>query len=277
MNKIIITNDCLLAKHADECGIERIMIDLEIHGKKQRQGHLNTVISSHVIQDVERVKSVLKSAKLQVRINPIHDNSASEIDDVISGGANIIMLPMFKTVQEVVRFISLVQGRSRTCLLLETAEALARLDPILSISGIDEIHVGLNDLNLALQLDFMFELVSGGLVEYLSKKIINKGIEFGFGGIARIGNGALSANLVLSEHVRLGSNMVILSRSFKGFKERFSDIVKNIDLLVEINKINDLERFYKSSTLQQLNNNKLSLEKEVGLIVNQINKNTMMR
>lgn len=276
MNKIMITNDCLLAKYADECAIERVMVDLELHGKQQRQGHLSTVISYHEMKDVELVKSILNTAQLQVRVNPIHDNSYSEIDNVIIGGADIVMLPMFKTVQEVVKFIGLVQGRARVCLLLETAEALARLDSILSISGIDEIHVGLNDLHLALQLDFMFELVSGGLVEYLSEKISDRGIKFGFGGIARVGDGLLSAELVLSEHVRLNSDMVILSRSFKGFNEKFSDIVKEIDLLAEVNKLEQLEQIYRKSTLQQLNKNRDSLKKEVAHIVSQVTKNAMM-
>ena len=61
----------------------------------------------------------------------------------------------------------------------------------------------------------MFECLSGGLVEYLTEKISKKGIKYGFGGIARIGEGELPAEKILKEHVRLGSQMVILSRTFK--------------------------------------------------------------
>ena len=39
---------------------------------------------------------------------------------------------------------------------------------------------------------------------------------FGFGGIARIGEGDLPSDHILGEHVRLGSTSVILSRTFKG-------------------------------------------------------------
>ena len=39
---------------------------------------------------------------------------------------------------------------------------------------------------------------------------------FGFGGIARIGEGDLPSDNILGEHVRLGSTSVILSRTFKG-------------------------------------------------------------
>lgn len=41
-------------------------------------------------------------------------------------------------------------------------------------------------------------------------------IPFGFGGIARIGEGDLPSDYILGEHVRLGSTSVILSRTFKG-------------------------------------------------------------
>ena len=44
-------------------------------------------------------------------------------------------------------------------------------------------------------------------------KVLSK---FGFGGIARIGEGDLPSDNILGEHVRLGSQSVILSRTFKG-------------------------------------------------------------
>lgn len=65
-------------------------------------------------------------------------------------------------------------------------------------------------------LTFMFELLSGGLVEYIANKCNAAGMPFGFGGIARIGEGDLPSDNILGEHVRLGSTSVILSRTFKG-------------------------------------------------------------
>ena len=38
MKFILITNDSDLARHADDIGIGRIMLDLEINGKYERQG-----------------------------------------------------------------------------------------------------------------------------------------------------------------------------------------------------------------------------------------------
>jgi len=51
------------------------------------------------------------------------------------------------------------------------------------------------------------------------QKIKQKSIPYGFGGIARLGTGLLPAENILAEHYRLGSSMVILSRSFCNVKE----------------------------------------------------------
>lgn len=209
-----ITNDPSVASLADKIGVDRIFIDLEILGKEQRQGHLNTVISRHFLDDIYKIKDVLKSAELLVRCDPMNENSKSQIDDIIRAGADIVMLPMFKTAKEVAEFIKIVDKRAKVCLLLETPQAMCRIDDILEIKGIDEIHIGLNDLHLGMGLDFMFELLSGGLVEYISNKIKNMNIKFGFGGIARVGYGVLPAEKIITEHYRLGSKMAILSRSF---------------------------------------------------------------
>ncbi|MGY0400088.1 MAG: aldolase/citrate lyase family protein [Ostreibacterium sp.] len=221
MKYMIIENNLNLIRLYDEIGVDRIFLDLEIIGKKERQGHLDTVISSHhSIADISAIKPILRQSELLVRINPIHDGSIFEIEESIANGADILMLPMFKTVAEVETFIQQIDGRVRTCLLLETSEAMCRIDDILLIKGIDEIHIGLNDLHLAMNLDFMFELLTGGVVEYLVNKIKLAGIAYGFGGVATCKGGLVRGELILSEHVRLGSSMVILSRSFESMASK---------------------------------------------------------
>ena len=234
---VYITNNPELAEYAQNSGVDRIMVDLEYIGKKERQGHLDTVISEHTLQDVSRVREVLHKSKLQVRVNPIYPGSEREINEVISHGADIVMLPMFKTRQEVKKFISVVDSRAEVSLLLETPQALVRVDDILQIDGIDEAYIGLNDLHLSMGLDFLFELLSGGIVEYLATKIKKRGIRFGFGGISRLGKGILDSRLVLSEHVRLGSQVVILSRDFHGRARSLDELKKLMDLEEEIKKI----------------------------------------
>ena len=175
---------------------------------------MNTVISHHSIEDVQKIKNVLLNSELVVRVNPIFVGSEFEIDRVIADGADIIMLPYFKTREEVQAFISFVNGRAKTCLLLETPEAVENIDSILETDGIDCIHIGLNDLHLGYNMNFMFELVANGMVEAIIHKIKQKRIPYGFGGIAQLGKGTLMAEYIIAEHYRLGSSMAILSRSF---------------------------------------------------------------
>ena len=67
--------------------------------------------------------------------------------------------------------------------MVETPEAVENIDNILALTGIDYIHIGLNDLHLGYGMSFMFELLADGTVDMLCK-ISEKGIPYGFGGVA---------------------------------------------------------------------------------------------
>lgn len=209
-----ITNSPEIAEIAENAGVDRIFIDLETIGKSERQGGMDTVQSKHSLEDISKIKVNLEKAELLVRCNPIHDNSENEIDEIIRKGADIIMLPFFKSIGEVESFLKFVDGRIRTCLLFETPEAVEKADEIISLGNIDETYIGLNDLSLGYGKKFMFELLADGTVEKNCLKFKMKNIPYGFGGIATIGTGTLPAEVILKEHYRLGSSSVILSRSF---------------------------------------------------------------
>lgn len=214
-----ITNDTDIARIAENAGVDRIFIDLETIGKKERQGGMDTVQSKHSLNDIKIIKKSLKRAELLVRSNPIYYDTENEINKIIENGADVIMLPFFKTVSEVRKFLNCVDGRKKTCLLFETPESVEKADEILELPGIDEVFIGLNDLSLGYGKKFMFELLADGTVEKLCLKFRLKGIPYGFGGIAAIGTGFLPAECILKEHYRLGSTAVILSRSFCNYKK----------------------------------------------------------
>lgn len=257
-----ITNHPEVARIAEENGVDRIFVDMECIGKSERQGGMDTVQSSHTLEDVKRVRAVVSKAELLVRCNPIHDatttytSSEEEIESIIGLGADIIMLPYFKTVEEVERFLAIVNGRVKTMLLVETAEAVACLDEILTLKGVDEIFVGLNDLSLSYDKSFMFELLADGTVEFVAEKCKEKDIPFGFGGIASLGKGLLPAEHVIGEHYRLGSSSVILSRSFKDLKGVTDlDIIRNA-FSTGIEEIRMAERYYKVQEEYKLKENR---------------------
>ena len=258
---------------AEDSGVDWIFVDMEFIGKDLRQGGLDTVQNHHTVEDVANIRQAVKTAQVLVRVNPIHEalsdypSSRDEINATIEAGADIIMLPFFKTVEEVQTFIRLVNGRAKTLLLIETVEAANLIDEILEVPGIDMIHLGLNDMHLQLGMKFMFELLADGTVERLGNKIKAKGIPFGFGGIATLDGGAMPGSMVLKEHYRLGSSMVIVSRSFcnteivtdlKIVKDVFTQGIKAIIVIIAMKAI------YLFESL--LNFNSTSLGNKIDLI-----------
>jgi 2-keto-3-deoxy-L-rhamnonate aldolase RhmA len=234
MDLIFITENPCHAKDLSVAGVNYIMVDLEINGKQERQGHLNTIISRHNIESIGLVSDSIKgsSAKVLVRVNPLYENSKQEIDKAIALGASKLMLPMFRTSDEVETFQSMVDDRVPVTLLVETASALARLPDILRLPGDYDIHVGLNDLHLEMKLNFMFELLlKDGIVEHISQLCNRAGRKFGFGGVSRLqGVSPLAAEQILSEHIRLGSSSVILSRDWRKSLDE-GDFAQQVNLL----------------------------------------------
>ena len=240
---MFVTNRVDIAEAAQAAGVDRIFVDMEYIGKSDRQGGMDTVQNMHTLDDVKALRKVLKTSTLHVRCNPVHDatddyvSTEDEIDSIINAGADVIMLPFFQNAEQVQRFVNAVGGRVKTNLLVETPESAESIDEILEVDGIDEIHIGLNDLHLGYGMTFMFELVADGTVEKLCEKIAKKNISYGFGGVARVGTGTLPAECILGEHYRLGSERVILSRAFcdvaketdfEAIKEKFNSGVRDI-------------------------------------------------
>ena len=247
-----ITNRPEIALIAEEAGVDWIFVDMEFIGKDARQGGLDTVQNHHTIEDVGKIKRTVSKSKVLVRVNPIHDtlpyypSSEDEISSVIEAGADIIMLPYFKRKEEVERFISAVNGRVKTCLLLETPEAAKILEDIIDIPGIDMIHIGLNDMHLALGMKFMFELLANGAVDNWTQTIRKKNIRYGFGGLASLDGGLIPGRVILKEHYRLGSEIVILSRAFCN-TDKIDDLEEVRSIFTKgLNDIRDFESNLRS-------------------------------
>lgn len=221
MKYIYITNRQEIAAIAQGAGVDRICVDMEYIGKAQRQIGMNTALNRHSFGDVASIRRVIDRSELLVRVNPIHDTqedgypaSEEEIDRVIKAGADIVMLPYYKTEAEASRFLEAVNGRAKAVLLLETAEAAKMIDTAGVTNAADEIHIGLNDLSLSYHERFLFEPMNDGTVERICEKLRCHGKTYGIGGIASPGRGLVPAEIVLREHYRLGSTGAILSRSF---------------------------------------------------------------
>ncbi len=237
----LITVDTALAERADAAGIDLIGVDIERLNKPARQGHIaNARISDHELAGLKALRSVVRWSALFARLNPLHSRSEEEIETALAYGAAALMLPFFTTAAEVDRFVRLVDGRAKIVLLLETAAAVVRLHDILSVGGIDEVMVGLNDLHLSTGVSHHFELVASDLMSLISDLVRAQGIRFGFGGLGRAGDESLPvpSDLVLAQHARLSSTSAWISRSF------FDGAPASIDLGAEIARLRNRLSFW---------------------------------
>ncbi len=263
-----ITNDPCVAKIAADAGVDRLFIDMEVLGKAERQGGMNTVQSHHVPSDISALREVVgPDVEIMARTNPINPDLPNQIEESLRNGADVIMLPMWRAADDLRRFVDMVGGRALTMPLLETPEAVENLDEALKVPGIDQMHIGLNDLHLGYHRKFMFELLADGTVEKLCHKFGEAGIPYGFGGVGRPGNGALRAEAILGEHVRLGSRFVILSRSFCN-----ASIIRDCEEIKEvfhdgIREIREVEKACMGWTEEQFEANRLRVIQSVQQIV----------
>lgn len=267
-----ITNRPEVALIAEKYGVDRVWIDLETLGKELRQKDMNTVKSHHTVADIAVIKPLLSRAEMLVRINSWYEGSRKEIEDVIAAGADMIMLPYWKSADEVKKFTEAVGGRCKTTLLLETKEAVECIDDVLKQGGFDEIHIGLNDLHLSYGMTFMFELLADGTVETLCKKFKAAGLPYGFGGIAKLGDGLLPAEKIIMEHYRLGSTRAILSRTFCDNAK--IDSLEEIDRVFKENmkSLRDYEMSMADMTKEDFMRNKAEVAKAVEDIVSTIKR-----
>lgn len=269
-----ITNNIDVALIAEKAGVDRIFVDLEYIGKHLRQGGMDTVQNRHTPSDAAKIKKALTKAELLVRVNPVHDatcdyaSTEQEIDDVVAAGADIIMLPFFKTANDVKRFLTAVNGRAKTMLLFESADAVKNIDEILCLDGINEAYIGLNDLSLEYGKKFLFQILADGTVDKIASKFKQHNLPFGFGGLATLDGGALPGSKVLPEHIRLGSDCVILSRAFCNTAQ-ITDVgeIKNT-FENGVNEIREYENYCLNQTKEFFEQNQKELQKIVNQICN---------
>jgi 2-keto-3-deoxy-L-rhamnonate aldolase RhmA len=202
----LLTNDPLIAASADAASVDRIGIDLDRLGKRQRQSEAYR-ISQHQPLDLLRIRPVIRRARLFARTDPLHAQSRAQINHLLELGAEVLMLPMFTRADEAATFIDLVGGRAQVSLLVETAEAAICIKDIVRLHGIDEIFVGLNDLQLSLKARSRFEVLASGLIDMIAEAVHAGGISFGIGGLGRPGdmNLPVPSPLIYAQYPRLAA------------------------------------------------------------------------
>lgn len=254
---MMITASPDVASFIEQHGVSRIFMDQEVNGKAERQGHLDTHKAAHSLEEVAAVAARLRHAELMVRLNPLHALSNREVAGAIESGAQRLMLPMFTKRDEVKEFLALVDGRVPVTFLAETPQALVRMPdwlPLLT-PGLDEVHIGLNDLSLGMGLSFLFEPLAIRLLDSVAELLNNYAVTWGFGGMARIGQGELPAEILMGEHIRLGSQWVILSRAFHQGAASSEALLSQLDFPAEITKLRAAQAKWEHASSSSLLDN----------------------
>ena len=214
------TDDADLARQADAAGVDRIGLDLEVHGKAERQPKsLATWISPHSEARLPALRAAMRhGAKLFCRINPVNAGTRAEIERLLAAGVQVMMLPMFTTPAEVEQFVRLVDGRAQCVLLLENTAAAACISDIVKVPGIADVHVGINDLTLSLGRPNAnrFEVLCSDLMKRVADVVLASGLRFGVGGIGRAmqAGQAIPSDLIYAQYPRLGATAALIARSF---------------------------------------------------------------
>ena len=108
------------------------------------------------------------------------------------------------------------------------------------------------------------------MIEELCKKFKAAGIPYGFGGIAKLGDGMLPAEKIIMEHYRLGSTRAILSRSFCD-TSKITDI-EEIERIFRENmeSLREYEVSMADMSQEKFVRNKVEVEKAVDEIAERI-------
>jgi len=264
---MMILSDPEIARHV--CAVEGIepFVDLEVMGKAERQGHMASWKSKQTAQDVTRIREAVPEAHLIVRINPLHDGSAAEIDDVVARGADSVMLPMFHDRQTLGRFLDLLGDRAQPLPLFETAASVAAIPEIAPALGLKRLHIGLNDLHLDLGQDFLFQPLADGVLEAPTAALRAAGIFFGIGGVARAREGIVSPDFLLGEHVRLGSQAAILSQTFHRNATTFAELRETMDFAEELRRLRAIHAAFRAMDAEGLERNRIETRDRINDVV----------
>lgn len=267
LNFYLITSNTNVAGVAFEAGVNSIFLDMEFFGKKERQKTLNAHFTRHSFENLQLMSDLFPNQEVIVRLNPIGTYSSFEFNQAIKCGAKKIMIPMIRSVDDFKEIQRLSNKKVPIIYLIETKEALSSIDKwIKYLEPSDRIHFGLNDLSLSYGFKFLFSPLALGLLDSPAELLNEIGIDFGFGGIAMLGNGILDSKLILSEHARLGSKWVILSRAFHQDSAEDSIKFKSLNVNKSISELRDIYNSFVKSDKKTLQNNQASLKRKVVMI-----------
>jgi hypothetical protein len=237
-------------------GISSFIVDWEINGKAARQNGFDTEINPGTPANLRDIASV-SNAKAWCRLNCHGPQTSAEIECAIAAGAQVILLPMVRTLSEIESFIDLVAGRSQTGILIEQPEAV-RLAPRMRSYSLDYVYFGLNDFAISRGGDNIFRALVDGSVESVRQALPDHC--FGVAGLTDISRGCpIPAAALLEEIHRLGCSFTFLRRSFR----RDASLIPSGEIIHGI-------RSYWQECMQRTEDEKLRDHRRLAKLINEL-------
>lgn len=191
-------------------GVAGVVVDWEHIGKAERQAGFDTQINHDTLEDLRRVRACT-AARVLCRINAFGPWTREEIEAAVQAGADEILLPMVRSVEEVERVLEWIRGRGGLGILIETREAVNLCERLTRLP-LTRVYLGLHDLAIERRTPNPFRAISDGIVERVRSAFQ---IPFGFAGLTLPDRGfPIPCRLLIAEMARLGCSFSFLRRSF---------------------------------------------------------------
>jgi len=194
-------------------GAAGVVVDWERRGKQARQAGADTEINGHTPEDLAAVRAAQGGVVL-CRVNRWSTRTPAEIDLAVGLGADEVLLPMVRRPEEVDAALDVVAGRCGLGILVETAEAVRRVEE-LALRPLSRIYLGLNDLMIDRGSGSLFVALVDGTVDRVAGTAVEAGIPFGVAGLTRPEAGRpVPSRLLQAALARAGASFTFVRRSF---------------------------------------------------------------
>ena len=208
----LFSTDPAFARAAVLAGAEGVIVDWERRGKRERQAGADTEVRTDTPADLARVRAATPG-RLLCRVNGWGPWSSDEIDQAVGLGADEVLLPMVRQPAEVDAALAAVAGRCGLGILVETGEAVRRVDELVR-RPLSRLYVGLNDLMIDRGGRTLFAALVDGTVDRVRAATPDR-IPFGVAGLTLPERGfPIPCRLLAAELARLDAGFTFLRRSF---------------------------------------------------------------
>ena len=253
------TNTPAAARAVVDAGATGVVVDWERRGKVARQAGVDTQVNGDTPDDLAAVRAAT-GGRILCRVNQWAAWTPAEIDVAVGLGADEVLLPMVRRVEEVDAALDAVGGRCGLGILIETTDAVRQVDELLA-RPLSRVYVGLNDLMIDRGGLCLFTGLVDGTVDRVARAARAAATPFGVAGLTLPEAGRpVPCRLLAGALARVGASFTFLRRSF------WADTAGR-DLAVEVPRMLDAAAAARRRTAAEVSADHAELRAAVALLV----------